>query len=311
MANFRTKLKKYYRQLWFLTAIAPAFAFASGLPFPGIDGCRTLQCQRFLSWGYSMDIATHADAIKKIMEITNIETTSHTGKTFEDATNSNWGAHNTGIEFSEHKLRLLAAISRLGMNTGYNELADYSVNGSPLYIIILGGHPRHLCAFLLEISQMRHSVRQTILIGSTAPAYESKDYLNCAALNSRKLMELWKISEQNELSSEKDIMRIYFNDPGLNAIFPVNSDSQQGEVEASFSNNRLMESFLKNNAYSMQSSSVIIAAPQPYMPEAVSIIYHHLRNVRIYRFSIAGNFSVYESLNALRSWLRTDRGFSR
>ena len=259
-----------------------------------------------------MDIASHAEDIYKLMLITNIETPSHTGKSYMEAINSNWGPHITGHQYFAHSSNISSSVTKLGMYTPHNELSSHSSNGLKLYVIILSSHPSQLCTVLSELSQLRDRINNTFLIGSTVPVYEKNDYINCSALNSLQRKELAELAELKERISDKDIMTIYFNELEFNAFFPLISDSQQREPEASFHNNHLMLSFLKSNPHIKHiHSSVIIAAPQPYMPEAVSILRNQMKDATIYRLSSASKFSIYESLNALRSWLQTDHSFQQ
>ena len=304
MVTLRTILKQFYLGLLLLSAFIPCVA--SGLSTTPPGTCNA-QCQRFLSWGFSMDIAGHGDDIKKIMDITRIDTNTHDSKSFLDAIDSNWSPHNSDSEYSEYTHRILSTTIKLGMNTPYNEIPLYTSKGTKLQVIILGSHPKQLCSFLAQLVQFRHRIHQTIMIGSSTPLYEDADYLNCSALNSSQRLELRRIAQNQTLSSDRDIMDVYFNEPDFNAFFPVVPDSLRGDLRAIFSNNHLMLAYLEaNTQMGRLHSSIIIAAPQPYIPEAMSILRRKLRNATIYRFSSVGDFNIYESLNALRSWLQTD-----
>lgn len=304
MTDLRIKLKQYLISILLLTALSTCAV--SGVPSAPLAECESKQCSRFTSWGFTMDIASRADVIHQLMITTKIETEAHTALSFIDAINSNWGPHITGSEYSEYNSEILAAATKLGMYTPHNELSKYSPAGLKLYVIILGSHPSQLCSILSELIQMRHRISHTFLIGSTVPVYESSDYLNCSALNAPQRKALADLAERSKFSSDKDIMTTYFNEPELDPIFI--GDSQQEEVEASFRSNRILLNFLKSNTTIKQTySSVIIAAPQPYMPETIHILKNQMRNAVIYRLSSISNFSIYESLNALRSWLLTDR----
>lgn len=256
-----------------------------------------------------MDIARHGDAIKEMMDVTKIDRSTHDRKSFLEAIDSNWSPHNSDTEFSEHKSRILSAATKLGMQAPFNEISFYApkTKGLKLQIIILGSHPKQLCSFLSQLIQFRYHIHQTIMIGSSTLAYDDTDYLDCDALNASQRLQLTDMARHRKLRSDQDIMRVYFNDLDLNPTFPVMSDSQQGELKAVFRNNYLLLTYLENNTHMNQlHSSVIIAAPQPYMPETVSILRKKMKNATLYRFASVEEFSIYESLNALRSWLQTD-----
>lgn len=310
MSDFRTILKQYLISVLLLTTLSASTVSGASLTPP--NGCKSSQCSRFASWGFSTDIARHADDIHTLMITTKIETSVHTIESFMEAINSNWGEHITGTEYSEYRQQIVSAVAKLGMYTNYNELHEYSPNGLRLYIIILGSHPSQLCSVLAELTQMRHRVHNTFLIGSTVPVYESSDYLNCSALNAQQRQELRELAEENKFSSDQDIMSVYFNEPELNSVFFSPGSGKQKEYGAEFRSNSLMKTFLESNSpIKRMHSSVFIAAPQPYMPEAVSILRNQMRNAVIYRLSSISNFSIYESLNALRSWLQTDYSFNQ
>lgn len=309
MIIFQTKLKQYLISTLLLTVFSTCTA--SVVPASASEGCHDPQCSKFISWGFSMDIASQADNIYKLMALTNINTGLHTGKSFMDAVYSNWGPHHSGNKYSAFSEEILSIVEKLGMYIPHNEISSYIPNNQKLYIIILGSSPTQLCSILRVLNEMKKlRVTQTFLIGSTTPVYESYDYLKCPFLNDSQREELEQLAntETQRILSDKKVMSIYFNSQNLNAIFPLTGGSQIDEAEASFHSNRLMQSFLKSNTLITRTrSSVIIAAPQPYMPEAMSILKAHMKSATIYRLSSASPFSIYESLNALRNWLKTDR----
>ena len=311
MITLRTKIKQYFLGLLLPAMLIPCAVF--GLSTPSIDECNdNVQCLRFRSWGFSMDIAKHGDHLKKIMDITNIDTNRHTRESFLHAIDSNWSPHSSDTEFSEHKSEILPETIKLGMNTPINEIPKYLPSEFKLQFFILGSHPKQLCSLLGELVQFQSYIHQTLLFGSSTPAYEEDDYLYCSALNAQQILALKNIATHSKLISEKDIMAVYFNNIDLNSSFPAITNTQQGKHEALFSNNQQMLLYLKANPQILKLRlSIIIAAPQPYMPEAVSILKKTLQDPTIYRFSRVTDFNIYESLNALRSWLKTDSSLTQ
>ena len=306
MTTLRTTVKKYYQRSLLVTAFLLSgfelFRPSASAATTTIQDCSAIECIRFHTWGYSMDIARHGKTLKAIMDITHIDTPGHTAESFKSAIDSNWGPHITGTEFSEHKVVLQTLMQQLGMYNAHSELIRLPPGRNRLYVIVLGGHPSQLCKFLADLSLVKQYIHHFVLIGSSGTQYESRDYLNCPTLNSSQLEEL---RNTRETISEKEVMSIYFND--FDTFFPIFSENQQGEIEGSFTNNQHLRTFLKHNRIPARShQSIVIAAPQPYMPEAMSILRRHSKNLPIYRISNPSGFSVYESLNALRSWLRTD-----
>ena len=311
MITLRTKLKQFYLGLLLLSALIPGAVF--GLSAPSFAECNgNAQCERFRSWGFSMDIAKHADHIKRIMGLTRIDTNKHNSTSFLHAIDSNWSPHSSGTAFSEYESEIFSATTRLKMNLAHNDIPLYSPNGLKLQVFILGSHPKQLCSLLAELVLFQSRINQTVMFGSATPAYEENDYLYCSALNASQRRSLQRIASNRKLISDKEIMSVYFSDPKLNASFPVISDNQPVKHDAIFSNNYQMLSYLKANPQMARLHlSVIVASPQPYMPEALSILRQRLKEPSIYRFSKVGKFNTYESLNALRSWLKTDHSLNQ
>lgn len=289
-----------------LLVLAIHSASASAYSVPTFD-CKTSQCVRFKNWGFSPEISRHGETLAKIMRYTNIEVDFLSVSSFLEAIESNWGHQSNNHEYYSHPLELYHLMQKLGMYRTYNELSTLSSNDQKLLVIILGGHPDQLCSAFTELSPLRKQIDITLLIGSNNAKYNSLEYTGCQSLDSSQIEALKSLDKK---ASDRDIMNIYFRDLRFRTMHPATQQSMHlwAGSETDFINNQILQNFLKYNTFlTTPYQHIILAAPQPYTPEAMSILRSYSsNNPTIYRLTSFSQFNIHEGLYALRNWLRTD-----